>query len=735
MTIENIQKKRFLDTIYKIYYSTGNKPSENDISAIYGRYFNRYRPGFPIPVSYNDLSANSTIDTEKLNRIMAHTLFNIDVLYDSFHEEVSDLYDLITAFKFRIENLKLRRAELEKEIDDKLFAINNTDGFYYSHTNAFNNTSLADLSKTSAVIDLSSRRMTIPKLTSGVFSYVGNILNKVANASVDIFLDGKKVSTISSVNFSNVFNGLNNSEWKHQFEATSIGLCTLKITIPVSSTSANISGVSLVEGKINSNKPVDINMIVNEASESSRSFAMSKTSASDYDNFSFSFATTRASTIELFLTKVEPDYTRTVAGQVKYVYDFRIEELIITAPYYDSSATFVSQPIALPSSQNNTMVIDSVYFDANEQTPTGSMVNYYIAQNAGNETSISDFNWIKVSPASLKNAADSSVISFNGTTKVEAKIVKSSTSNIQSSINEMVKIPRSADYNNPIKDYFYRNDAIQNSFSLYRLAKFAKDLNPYDVYMLENTDSNQVLAAIVNGTSLDKSSWQQIITGARTDILPNTFNISLANNQEFYQAENVPFGSIYLSTNVYMDNSLTITKNFLKSLSAQYWDVDIYLNGVQISNAGALAPGILSSSLTWNFKKGQNSIVIIINKSTNDSDGVRTPFSGSISLMDGISLLSIPGAEVYRNYFSFVKVEELRNKYSNTDNVFSIINYENNLEIVYRRTEEIKDGTKVYYLTNNGKSPTAIRVRADLFRGSDSYTAPSVLSYTVKFKH
>jgi hypothetical protein len=90
---------------------------------------------------------------------------------------------------------------------------------------------------------------------------------------------------------------------------------------------------------------------------------------------------------------------------------------------------------------------------------------------------------------------------------------------------------------------------------------------------------------------------------------------------------------------------------------------------------------------------------------------------------------------VYRNYLSFVKIEDLRNKYSNIDNVFSVINWENNKEIVYRRTEEIKDGTKVYYLTNNGKSPSSVRVRADLFRGADSYTAPAVLSYTLKFKH
>jgi hypothetical protein len=125
MTIENIQKKRFLDTIYKIYYSLGSEPSINEISTIYGRYFSRFKPGQPIPAPYQDLSASAVIDHEKLNRILAHTTFNIDVLYDSFYEEIEELYATISAFKFRMDNLRSRRAELEKTVDDHLFAINN----------------------------------------------------------------------------------------------------------------------------------------------------------------------------------------------------------------------------------------------------------------------------------------------------------------------------------------------------------------------------------------------------------------------------------------------------------------------------------------------------------------------------------------------------------------------------------------------------------------------------------
>ena len=214
----------------------------------------------------------------------------------------------------------------------------------------------------------------------------------------------------------------------------------------------------------------------------------------------------------------------------------------------------------------------------------------------------------------------------------------------------------------------------------------------------------------------------------------SVFN-SLTGSQEFYQANNVPFGSIYITTNVFMEDSFVITKNFLKSFSAQYCDVSIFLKWVELTSGGSLSPGILTAALTWNFNKGQNSIVIVINKSTNDTNGAKIPFNGAISLMEGLSLSEIPGARVYKNYLSYVKIEDLRNKYSNSDNVFSVINYENNDEIVYRRSEEIKDGSRIYYYSNNQDKPKFVRVRADLFRGSDVYSSPAVVSYTLKFRH
>ena len=124
MSIDNIQKARFLNTIFKMYYSLGEEPSYNDISILYGQYFNRNKIGEPVSCNYDDLNASNVIDYDKINRIMTTTLFNVDVLYDSFHEEVEALYEAVSSYKFRIDYLRSKRAEVEKKVDD-LHAENN----------------------------------------------------------------------------------------------------------------------------------------------------------------------------------------------------------------------------------------------------------------------------------------------------------------------------------------------------------------------------------------------------------------------------------------------------------------------------------------------------------------------------------------------------------------------------------------------------------------------------------
>lgn len=732
MSLANVQKRRFLETIYKIYYSLGSAPSNTEVLSIYSRYFSRFNPGQSIPVPYDDLTTQSIINQDDLNRIMVHILFNLDVIYENYYEQIEELYEIINAYNARIDSIKSKRAEIEKKVDDHLFAIRNTDGFYYSSTNAFNNIDLTDIKFTTAFVDTSSRKVTIPKLTSGLFNYIGNLFNSSSSGKISIIFEGSEVYS-NDEDVSNVFNGLSNSQWSYTHKSASIGLCTLKLRLVVQ---AFDNPISLVEGKLSSQKPVDIAVILVNQNDINESQTMFKTQQNDYDKFSFNFSPEATSVVELYLTKSEPDYAVTENDQIMYHYDFRIDELIITAPYYDSSASFVSSAISLPAQNNDKLTIDAVSLTTNDEIPNGTDIVYYISEDNPSASQLYDFNWKPISPSNLRNPNSPTVINFQGTDSVNASLISSEAGSILSTQQTMYAIPRAVEYNNPIPNYFYQNDSSVLGFNVYRLCKFASGIKPYESYILENVDEKQLNVSISYGSSLDKQTWQDVITGQRTDIVYTTTSSTIRNVQTFFEASNINFGSIRLSTNIFAERNIDITDEFLKSLAAQYWDIKVYLNGSEITSPGSLlSPGSLSSSLSWKFKKGINDLVIIINKSTNNTSGVETAFNGTIALFKNRNLLSIPGLTVFKNYLYEVKIEDLRTYYSNTDNVYSIINYENNYEIVYRRTNPIETGSRINYLVNRDNAVNSIRVRADLFRGNNAYSAPAINSYTLKFKH
>ena len=740
MSIDNIQKARFLNTIFKMYYSLGEEPSYNDISILYGQYFNRNKIGEPVSCNYDDLNASNVIDYDKINRIMTTTLFNVDVLYDSFHEEVEALYEAVSSYKFRIDYLRSKRAEVEKKVDDHLFSLKNTDGFYYSASNAFNDTETTDILFTSALVDTEVRKVTIPKLNSSLFNYIANILNTPSNASVEIFFDGQKKDEKNGIDFSNVFNGLNNSRWSYLssdgtngYKSPTVGSCVLKITIPISSSDQN--GISTVEGRLVSTKQVDISILLVDGQDRANSVFANKSGSSDYDVFSFHFDPKVCSSVEIYLTKVEPDYINAdIEQSLKYTYNFTIDELVIASPYYDSSAIYVSSPVSIPAEQNSAIMIDGVSLETDNNIPSGCNINYYVAEDVPNAQELNDFNWLPISPTNASGPLNEKIVNFNGAALRSRDVIAPIGNSILPTDTNLVRIPRVTANQNPIESYFYQNDYNNIGFNLYRFAKMPTGIDPITPYILENVNSNQIKMNLVSGSSLSQSVWQEVLSGFRSDIIPSFSTRSVPNSQEFFStgSSQINYGSIHLATNINSQATSSITKNFLKSIDAQYWDVEIYLNGSLLSK---IEPGILSKSITWNFRLGQNNLVIIINKSTNGSAGAETPFIGSFSLFDGLSILNVPGIKVYQDYLFYVKIEDLRNLYSNTDNVFSIINYENNKEIVYRREKEIGVGSVVYYYENLNNGINTLRLRADLMRGQNAYSAPSINSYRIKFKH
>ena len=122
MDIQTIQKRKFLNNIYKLLYSSGNQPKENEILKLFNNYFSVNKLGKPLEISYSQIQAEDTTDVNMLNELMANSLLNLEILYECMTENNNELLKTVTALNAKVQNLKAKRKFLEGKIDDLLFS-------------------------------------------------------------------------------------------------------------------------------------------------------------------------------------------------------------------------------------------------------------------------------------------------------------------------------------------------------------------------------------------------------------------------------------------------------------------------------------------------------------------------------------------------------------------------------------------------------------------------------------
>jgi len=170
MNISTIQKRRFLENIYKLYYSNGVKPTEQQILNAFSDYFSVNKAGFPLDIDYAALNGTSKTNVDILNELMINGLFNLDVLYDAILENNDELFRVATTLNKKIENLKTKRKLLESKVDNLLFVNNNTDGYFYSYTENFSSADKIDIPFTTGYVDTSNGSAVISSENSERYS-------------------------------------------------------------------------------------------------------------------------------------------------------------------------------------------------------------------------------------------------------------------------------------------------------------------------------------------------------------------------------------------------------------------------------------------------------------------------------------------------------------------------------------------------------------------------------------
>lgn len=720
MSISNIQKEKFLDVIYRNLYSSGYIPKESEILDFFSKYFSNYTLGQPLPMNGEIFRQLSASNVDALNQRMLHALFNIEVLYDALSENAEEIMSVTNALNKRLQNLKARRVQLENKIDDILFTNQNADGIFGAYTDSFPNTDGTDLALTSAYVDVSNGKVTLPTLSSAVFDLVSakSIVAKGATYSVSFNRTSVYSNQLISDEsfFPSVFDGLENTEWTKTLNFDSVGLVTFSINLPITSSVV----VSSISGKLNTISPVDIYCRVNYSDPAKKSSTFGKKSSKDYDKFSFNFEAGDVGSIDIFLVKSEPDYIEENKKD-KYVYRYGFRDIAISGKYYERSATYVSKPISLKTRDNLNLAIDAVSVSVNQSGFENGSISYFVAENNPSAQLISDFNWQPISTTNDPLAAYPSVVKFEGSYLRSKKIVDQA----QNPETEIEKIPLAAKSDVPNINQQNPTVDLYPDQLIYRIGKIDSFDEPYNSYILSGT--GLVNGYYVNYTSKifnevdGLSTWDSII-GNRSSVrqLYTIPKYDISQNPTFFVGPNLSNISVLLETKLLCPTAKTVKHIFIKNNSvSKNWNVAIYLNG----KPTYIAAGQFSETIEWNFKEGINSIRVAID--------IEESANGSITLMEGRTLANY--GLVYLDYYSYVDPLEFKKNRSVYDYVFTIENFFGNKEIMSR--SDIRSNSRIFYFTNNPNKVESIRFRADLSRSQNPIGSPSIDSYTIKFKN
>jgi hypothetical protein len=718
--IEDIQKRRFLNNIYKLSYAYGLRINEEAVKSAYSSYFRNNPPGSPISLDPESLRAQNITNVESINYLMAKSIFNMDILYDATHESVEELFELVTSLNARVDALRSRRLNLEKKVDDIIFSITNSDGYFASITEEFSDISGFDKQYSTAYLDPESRSLSIPFITTSAFNAGANTISISNEVSYTTYFNGSPIGSVgisagpSSVN---MFDGLSDTFWTATHVSSIPGVATLKLDIrPL-----NRSSVSKIYGRLVSEKPAKVILEINQSSTSESGFGtFTAQSEIDHDNFVFQFDSVNPSSMSLFIIKTEPDRIVKNNSLVNYEYDFSIRDIVISGLYYDFSAVYVSNPITINSVDNNKYSIDRVALDVNAQNVDSNYVDYFIAAENTGATSVDDFKWIPISPENQGDKTASNYVDFNGS-KLDYRTVVNP-SEVSSSSKNLAYFKTEPETNVP---------GFEN-IPIYRIAKLNNDIEYVEPTVLEGVNRYKwYRVSYFENLCSDIGYWKNTIlpqNNSGVTVIESSDTIS--SGTTFWTAPNISEGgSVLISFDILCDSDIRVEKTFTKDdIDSSKWDVCIYLNGALLRR---ISPDVSTDSVIWEFKKGKNNVMIAIDaapKATAQSVG---GLYGSFTLMQQSRVSSY--GFIYQNYLSYISPFLLRSNNSVLNDVFTIHTIDTEKYLVSNK--KILINSRMYFYSNNDTPVNSVRLKIELRRPRNNpKSSPIITSYRIKFK-
>lgn len=710
MNINTIQKRKFLNNIYKLFYSTGKKPSDSEIIQAFNQYFSYNNFDEPVKLDINKLLVTNTVDGNIINELMINTLLNIEVLYDCIMENNEQVFSVVTALNSKIDNLRAKRKELESKIDQLIFANSNSDGFFYSYLENFASTEKIDLTKTTAFVDTINNNVTIPKITSEISNQI--TVNNVNSSNIksSISYNGRLVNgNVPVNNFDLVFDGLNDTYWSYEYQAVAPGIVSMTFDIPINTSFT----ISKIEGSLISETPCSIFIKANPANANDSEVIKEKNSKEDFNRFSFILPNTAYSTISITLYKSEPD--RVIQHPTNpYSYSFGIRELSIGSSYYDDQASLISLPISVPTTDNSLLGISAVSLEARQQVVSGTKLSYYVAQDIENATNIYDFNWIPIEPSNINNESSPKIVNLiDSVYKYEYIDQVSENLNYDYEIIPLRSDTTALNQLNPIvlpySERTVHRIAYLNEDKKYLQPYILSGLNNFQSYWISNLANRYSLSTV---SSLQ--GWADIISvkdniELRKDIITN-YDSSFTTSSPGACAE-------LLETKLLVEDEFSVSHTISKIGS---FTLTVYLNGSVIAD---LPAGQSSSNIEWSFVRGINTISIMYDNQTSTNV--------TFDLMVGARLSNY--GTVFLDYFSYLDPIEFRRSVEDNVNVFTIDNVYGSKQIL--ASKYISKRSILKYYSDTTQLISAVRYRVDFNRFTNPLQTPVLDGIRIKFKH
>jgi hypothetical protein len=713
MNISAIQKRKFLNNLYLNLYANGSKPNEREIRRIFNQYFSTNQLGRPIRIGFEELIDSAILDPITFNKVMAKIGLNIELIYDFINENNEELMSTVTSLDKKLTDLRSKRNELEAKVDDLIFSINNSDGYFYSYTENFSSISNIDLFFTNAFVNTPYNHVELPTL-----------LGEGAFAAASQFILGSPTFTISGDNsfpvteidqdsFNLAIDGLNDTYWSYSYSSSQNRIYSLDLNLPVSSSRV----LGEVSGIILSQKPTTI-ILEAQPFDGSDPIVRVKDSLGDFGRFSFSINSGYYNSIKLRFLKMQPDVINYDVENI-YTYNFGIRELYIGSQYYDNRAIVVSKPISVPQDQNKLLSIDSVAIDIKSQIPEDTEIRFYLATDKEDVVGIESFNWIPISPANDSSPRYSQVVNLRKQNYVK-KLIELN----PSSSGSWQKIPinnlelEESSLGSPLSQRIPLNvenpsSSIYFNKNVFRITEIPETEFLVDPFILSGLNSAKRYFRAFNNSYKDLNQWSEYLQSKDylgLDILRDQAK-AISPGTRFVCSGLV---EIKILSNKDQEISHLIRKN------RNDFNLGYYVNNVL---AGDVPNGISSKEVTTNLSAGINNIIITYDKN----------FVGDITfeLVSG-STLGLLG-DVFLDLFKFLDPIEFRNDQNINAKNFTIDNFLGKREII--TNQDIGDVSQISYYSEGEKPIGSVRFRADLVRYENPYTSPLLDSVRVKFKH